>query len=129
MITTKKLLSVDHLIEHMKQKGIKFVEMTEDSARDFLSYNNYYMKLASYKCNYEKCLEGKREGQYKNLDFAYLKELSTIDMHLRYIIIEMCLDIEHAIKVRILEDVTNNPDEDGYNVALQNICKTSLIEI
>lgn len=35
MITTKKLLSVDQLIEHMKQKGIKFVEMTEDSARDF----------------------------------------------------------------------------------------------
>ena len=129
MITTKELLSVDQLIEHMKQKGIKFVEMTEESARDFLSYNNYYMKLASYRCNYEKCLSGKREGQYKNLDFAYLKELSTLDMYLRYIIIEMCLDIEHAIKVRILEDVTNNPDEDGYNVVRKFIAKDSNISI
>ena len=87
------------------------------------------MKLASYRCNYEKCLEGKREGQYKNLDFVYLKELSTIDMHLRYIIIEMCLDIENAIKVRILEDVTNNPDEDGYNVVRKFIAKDSNIGI
>ena len=129
VIATKELFSVDQLIEHMKQKGIKFVEMTEDAARDFLLYNNYYMKLASYRCNYEKCLSGKRKGQYKNLDFAYLKELSTIDMHLRYIIIEMCLDIEHAIKVRILEDVTNNPDEDGYNVVKKFIAKDSNISI
>ena len=75
VIATKELFSVDQLIEHMKQKGIKFVEMTEDAAKDFLLYNNYYMKLASYRCNYEKCLSGKRKGQYKNLDFAYLKEL------------------------------------------------------
>ena len=108
MITTKKLLSVDQLIEHMKQKGIKFVEMTEDSARDFLSYNNYYMKLASYRCNYEKCLEGKREGQYKNLDFAYLEELSRIDMYLRYLVLQMCLDIEHQIKVMLMDNIEKN---------------------
>ena len=29
VIATKELFSVDQLIEHMKQKGIKFVEMTE----------------------------------------------------------------------------------------------------
>ena len=28
VIATKELFSVDQLIEHMKQKGIKFVEMT-----------------------------------------------------------------------------------------------------
>ena len=71
------------------------------------------MKLASYRANYPKCNAGEREGQYQNLDFAYLKELSTLDMYLRYIIIEMALDIEHAIKVKIVNDVTNNPQEDA----------------
>lgn len=110
----KKLLSVDELIEHMKSKGITFHEVSENDAKEFLQKNNYYMKLAAYRANYEKCPTGKRAGQYKKLDFGYLKELSVIDMHLRYIIIDMCLDIEHAIKVKLINDVTNNPSEDGY---------------
>lgn len=112
----KRLLSVDEQIEHMKSKGIKFNEVSEEDAKDFLMHNNYYMKLASYRSNYEKCNEGSRKGQYLNLDFGYLKELSTIDMHLRYIIIEMCLDIEHAVKVKLLDAVTKNPEEDGYRI-------------
>lgn len=112
----KALMSVDELINHMKEKGITFREVSEEDAKDFLLYNNYYMKLASYRSNYEKCAEGKRQGQYKKLDFGYLKELSTIDMYLRYIVMEMCLDIEHAIKVRLLREITNNPKEDGYEI-------------
>lgn len=112
----KKLLSIDELIEHMKQKGITFKEVSESDAKEFLQKNNYYMKLAAYRANYEKCPSGKREGQYKKLDFGYLKELSTIDMYLRYIIIDMCLDIEHAIKVKLLNEITNNPEEDGYDI-------------
>ena len=129
VVITKELLSVNQLIEHMKQKGIKFNAMSEDEAREFLVHNNYYMKLASYRCNYEKCLSGSREGQYKNLDFAYLKELSTLDMYLRYIIIEMCLDIEHSIKVKLLEKVTNNSDEDGYEVVRKFIANDKNISI
>lgn len=107
-VTMKALMSVDELIHHMKEKGITFNEVSEEDAKEFLLYNNYYMKLASYRSNYEKCNEGKRKGQYKKLDFGYLKELSTIDMYLRYIVMEMCLDIEHAIKVRLLREITNN---------------------
>lgn len=82
------------------------------------------MKLASYRANYDKCSENsQRKGQYQNLDFGYLKELSTIDMHLRYIIIEMCLDIEHFIKVRLVSAVTDTPDEDGYNVVKKYLKK------
>lgn len=123
MHIVKKLLSVDELIEHMKNKGIIFDEVSEDDAKEFLQKNNYYMKLASYRSNYEKCSSGKREGKYKKLDFGYLKELSTLDMYLRYIIIEMCLDIEHAIKVKLVNAVTNNPAEDGYDIVRKFIAK------
>lgn len=125
----KEILSVDELIEHMKNKGITFNEISETDAKDFLQKNNYYMKLAAYRSNYEKCLTGKRSGQYKKLDFGYLKELSTIDMYLRYIIMDMCLDIEHAIKVRLINDITNNPAEDGYDIVRKFIAKDDNLRI
>lgn len=112
----KHILSVEEQIEHMKRKGITFDYTTEDEAKVFLAQNNYYMKLAAYRENYRKCEEGRRYGQYVDLDFAYLKELSTIDMHLRYLVMEMCLDLEHAIKVKLVRDVTQQPGEDGYQI-------------
>ena len=51
-----------------------------------------------------------------NLDFSYLQELSTLDMHLRKLILSMALDIEHALKTKILFDLSNNADEDGYSI-------------
>lgn len=113
----------------MKNKGITFNEVSESDAKDFLQKNNYYMKLAAYRSNYEKCTEGKRVGQYKKLDFGYLKELSTLDMYLRYIIMDMCLDIEHAIKVKLISDVTNNPLEDGYDIVRKFIAKDDNLRI
>lgn len=114
----KKILSIDELIDHMKKKGIHFDKMSEDDAKEFLEHHNYYMKLSAYRANYPKCPpESKRAGQYQNLDFAYLKELSTIDMHLRYYVLQMCLDIEQAIKVMLVEYITEDAgknDEDGY---------------
>ncbi len=112
----KPMLSHKELIDHMKKKGIRFNIINEEAALSFLENNNYYMKLSSYRKNYDLCKSGKREGQYQNLEFAYLKELSTIDMHLRYLIMQMCLDIEHAIKVHLIKDCTDNPDEDGYRI-------------
>lgn len=112
----KQLLTTDALIEHMKQKGITFNIVNEQDAKIFLSENNYYMKLASYRANYPKYTTGSKTGQYINLDFAYLKELSTIDMHLRYLIIKICLDIEHALKVSLISHVESNPLEDGYEI-------------
>lgn len=112
----KVLLTASELIEHMKKKGITFDIVSETEAESFLQNNNYYMKLASYRANYSKYPTGSKSGQYINLDFAYLKELSTIDMHLRYLIIKMCLDIEHALKVSLITHVENNPKEDGYEL-------------
>lgn len=125
----KQILSIEQLIEHMKNKGISFNEVSEIDAKEFLQKNNYYMKLAAYRANYEKCLTGKREGKYKKLDFGYLKELSVLDMHLRYIIIDMCLDIEHSIKVKLINEITNNSLEDGYNIVRKFISKDDSFRI
>ncbi len=100
----------------MKAKGILFNIVNESEAKLFLQNNNYYMKLASYRNNYPKYQSGEKAGQYMHLEFAYLKELSTIDMHLRYLIIQICLDIEHFLKVSLLSHIENNPLEDGYEL-------------
>lgn len=116
----KLLKTSDELIAHMKIKGIKFGVVKEEDAKIFLQENNYYMKLASYRANYDKHLS---DGKYINLEFAYLQELSTIDMHLRYLILQMCLDIEHALKTKLLKDIENNPEEDGYDIIRRFITK------
>ncbi len=107
----------------MKQKGIKFNVMDEDAAKEYLINNNYYMKLGSYRFNYQKYSNGNCKGQYINLEFAYLKELAIIDMHLRYIIVEMCLSIEHFLKLRLLNEIESNISEDGYHLVQQFIAK------
>lgn len=119
------MLSADQLIQHMKERGIGFSIINEESAKDFLKNNNYYMKLAAYRTNYEKRTEGKDIGKYINLEFAYLQELSTIDMRLRYIIIDMCLDIEHYIKVLLLNKV--EPKEDGYQLIRKFVTKNERV--
>ena len=117
MLFMKPLLTPDELIAHMKEKGIGFNIVTEDQAKDFMANSNYYMKLASYRFNYTKHLDKATSiYKYQNLEFAYLQELSTIDMRLRYIILEMCLDLEHCLKVRLLDHIAKNQNEDGYNI-------------
>ena len=113
----------------MKNRGITFNEISENDAKQFLQNNNYYMKLAAYRANYDKCDTGKRQGQYKKLDFGYLKEFSTIDMYLRYIVMDMCLDIEHVIKVRLIKNITNNPSEDGYDIVRKFIAQDDNLRI
>ena len=90
---------------------------------------SYFPDFSAYVGNYDKCDTGKRQGQYKKLDFGYLKELSTIDMYLRYIVMDMCLDIEHVIKVRLIKNITNNPSEDGYDIVRKFIAQDDNLRI
>ncbi len=112
----KALITSAELISHMVSKGITFNRDTQEEAQVFLENNNYYMKLASYRANYKKRSSGSKAGQYINLDFSCLKELSKLDMRLRYLAFQMALDIEHYMKVRLLNAIENNPDEDGYRI-------------
>lgn len=93
---SKKKLTISEQIEDMHKKGITFHFTNEKDACKFLKHNNYYFKLKSYGKNYDKYLTTAKKGQYINLDFSYLQELSILDMYLRKSIISMALDIENT---------------------------------
>ena len=109
----KVKLTVDEQITDMRTKNVQFEICSIEDAKKFLKYNNYYFKLKSYARNY---VVNPQTKKYYKLDFAYLVELSKLDMHIRKIILEMSLDVEHYLKVRLMNDLSNNPLEDGYNI-------------
>ena len=107
----KPKLSIDQQIEHMKSKGILFTIKDEAYAAKYLTLNTYYFKLKAYCKLYDK----DKDGKYIGLEFAYLKDLATIDSLLRRIIFKISVDIEHYLKVAMLKDF-NDSDEDGYSI-------------
>lgn len=119
----KPMLKVDDLIVHMKSKGIRFDIYSEEDAKQYLDRNNNYFKLSSYRKNYGKYTTGPNEGKYLDLDFAYLVELARIDVEIRHILLKMCLDIEHFLKVALIKAVEERlaptTEEDGYRVVLE----------
>lgn len=114
-----KTLPYKELIEKLKSKGVTFEIMNEDSAEHFLKEHNYYVKVASYRFNYNKY-----EKKYVNLDFFHLKELSIIDMHLKFTILKACLNIEHSLKVNILNDILEK-EIDDFKIVSQYVSKYS----
>lgn len=112
----KPMLNTAELIEHLKAKGVKFEFVREENAFLFLEESNNYFKLTAYRKNFDVYPNGDKKGQYINLDFAALQELSTLDMRLRYILIHMCLDIEHSVKVDLIRMVQDNDRTDAYRI-------------
>lgn len=117
------------LVQKMKnEKGITFKYVSEESAANYLDNVNNYLRTAAYRKNYQKQVEGQGDSQkYISLDFAYLQELSTIDMHLRHIITKMCIDIEHAMKVQLGKSIANDRDEDGYEIVKEFLSNNNSI--
>lgn len=115
--TDKPKLTSAQLVEKMRdEKGILFNEMDEISAESYLREHNNYFRTAAYRENYPKYQAGPNTGKYIRLEFSYLCELSKLDMYLRSILLQMCLDVEHALKVSLLSDIEDNPLEDGYSI-------------
>jgi len=111
-IEKKEKLSIDEQIEYLKAKGIQFNEVSVQEAKIYLSGNSYYYKVTAYRKNFPKS----SVGRYENLDFAHLKDLSILDMHLRYLIIKMSLDLEHSLKSIVINAITEDEGEDGYRI-------------
>ena len=108
-------LSIPAQIKDMKEAGITFDIASEADARRYLEHSTYYFRIKAYAKNYDKYSETLKKGQYINLDFAYLLDLSQIDTMLRKLIMEMLLDLEHYLKVKMLADF-QMVDEDGYDI-------------
>lgn len=114
--TEKPKQTAKQLIRKMVNKGITFNYISDSDVENYLSNINNYLRTASYRKNYQKYQRGKNSGKYIHLDFSYLQELSTIDMHFRFLVSKMCLDIEHALKVHMLKDIELDHSTDGYDI-------------
>ena len=111
-----KLTSKEIIAKLKEETGITFNNISESDAEVFLTTKNNYYRLASYRKNYDKKLNGENIGKYIGLDFSYLVDLSQIDMRIRFMVMKMCLDIEHDLKVMLLNDISQDKNEDGYSI-------------
>ncbi len=104
--------SFEELIDCLDQKGIKFNITTKDDAFHILHDINYYYKLTVYKRNFKK----NKDGKFIDLEFSYLTDLASVDMQLRYLLLQATLDIEHSLKTFLVTKITENEEEDGYDI-------------
>lgn len=110
------MMKITEMVPYLKAKNIKFIECSEDNAERYLKENNNYYNITAYKNNFTKYPCGELAGKYIDLDFAYLKDLSIIDYRTRIVLFKMIIDIEHYLKIRILNSIETIDDEDGYNI-------------
>ncbi len=108
------MMKVSEMVPYLKEKNIKFEKISEIEAENFLRENNNYYNITAYKNNFIKYQCGTSKGKYIDLDFAYLKDLSIIDYRTRLILFKMIIDIEHYLKIRVLNTIEKIKKEDGY---------------
>ncbi|MDT2604692.1 Abi family protein [Enterococcus pseudoavium] len=107
----QRKLPFQEMYAHMESKGISFKYLGKAEVINTLESKNYYYKLTAFRKNFTK-----KDGLYRDLDFSYLVDLASIDMQLRYLIMDMSLDIEHNIKTILLRLITTNDQEDGFSI-------------
>lgn len=113
----KPMMKINDMVNYLKRKNIKFNKMTEEEAEKYLRDNNNYYNLTSYKHNFERYfINGEFVDKYIDLDFAYLKDLAIIDYRLRLLLFKMIINIEHYLKIKILNTIESIDEEDGYRI-------------
>ncbi|MBB1124568.1 Abi family protein [Limosilactobacillus albertensis] len=108
-------LSFADQIEWLKNHGVGVED--EPEAQKYLKYKSYFYKMISFV----KVFNSTENGEQCINNFNMLVDISTLDMELRYCLLKVCLDIEHAIKTYLLRIITNDPDEDGYHIVQEVI--------
>lgn len=116
----KSKYSIDEQLKNLEDKNVQFNIISKEEAREYLRNNMYYFKLKSYEKSFEYNVS---KNQYINLEFAYLVELSKLDMYLRELIIRISLHTEHFLKVKLIDDLTKNEKEDGYHIVRELFSK------
>ena len=113
----KPMLKISEMVPYLKEKNIKFDIFSEEKAEKYLRDNNNYYNVTAYKHNFERYfIDGEFVDKYIDLDFAFLKDMSIIDHRLRLVLFKMIIDIEHYLKIRILNLIENIDTEDGYRI-------------
>ena len=116
-VELRPMMKISEMVEYLKLKNIKFEKISEEEAEIYLRENNNYYNVTSYKHNFERYyVDGQFINKYIDLDFAYLKDLSIIDMRTRLVLFKMIIDIEHYLKIKILNIIESLGDEDGYKI-------------
>ncbi len=116
-VNLRPMMHIDEMVPYLKQKNIKFEKISEERAEKYLRDNNNYYNITSYKHNFERYLfDGKFVDKYIDLDFAYLKDMAIIDHRVRLILFKMIIDIEHYLKIKILNTIETIGEEDGYRI-------------
>ena len=113
----RPMMKISEMIPYLKNKNIKFEKISEIEAEKYLRDNNNYYNITAYKHNFERYyVDGEFVDKYIDLDFAYLKDLAIIDYRVRILLFKMIIDIEHYLKIRILNLIENIDTEDGYKI-------------
>ena len=114
----KPKISVESQLEHLRLSGIQFERISFEDSINWLTNYNYFFRAKSYCKNYDKNLE----GLYVNVDFLDIIQMSQLDVEFRYSLIKLTSEIEQLMKVKLINSVTKNIKEDGYQM-VQNFKK------
>ena len=123
--TNKKTINNDvyeNQINKLKEDGITFNNISIEDSITHLKDKTYLFRLKCYLNNYEK-----KDERY-NLDFSELIEISTLDFHLRKLILSITIDIEHIIRVRLMNLYDNN-QINNVNEQINGFIKNGNIDI
>lgn len=116
-IELRHMMKISEMVPYLKQKNIKFDIVSEEYAEKYLRDNNNYFNVTAYKHNFERYfIDGKFTDKFIDLDFAYLKDMAIIDHRVRLVLFKMIIDIEHYLKIWILNIIENIDEEDGYRI-------------
>lgn len=118
LMLLRPMMNISKMVQYLKEKNIKFDLISEEDAETYLKYNNNYYNVTAYKHNFLKYPSpaGKYEGLYQDLDFAYLKDMAIIDYRTRLLLFKMIIDIEHYLKIKILNTIEGIENDDGYRI-------------